>query len=84
MSKVSEHIFRFEAKVSIIEECARKFERILLGKKIKSYAGPYLYRDIIDNTLISSWEKPIKHSNYLYTGGDIGYNTDALVYYKNT
>lgn len=72
MNKITEHIF--------------KFERIRLGKKTtqngESY-GPYLYRDIIDNTLIASWNKPTKELNYLYKGEDIGYNTDSLVYYKN-
>ena len=60
MSKVSQHIFRFE--------------RIRLGKKTKSSTGdkfgPYLYRDIIDNTLISSWEKPMKKRiDYLWYCG---------------
>ena len=64
-----------------------KFERVRLGKKTTTQNGerfgPYLYRDIIDNILIASWDKPTKGLNYLYNGADIGYNTDALKYYKN-
>jgi len=64
-----------------------KFERIRLGnKKTSLYGqkfGPYLYRDLTDNTLLASWDKPTKHLNYLYKCEDIGYNTDALQYYKN-
>lgn len=64
-----------------------KFERERLGNKTTTLNGEkygsYLYRDTIDNTLIASWDKPTKELNYLYKGGDIGYNTDALIYYKN-
>ena len=64
-----------------------KFERERLGNKTTSpYGeryGPYLYRDIKNNTLLASWEKPTKESNYLYAGEDIGCNADALPYYKN-
>ena len=64
-----------------------KFERIRLGNKTTTQNGqkfgPYLYRDIVDNILLASWNKPIKELNYLYKGEDIGYNTDALIYYKN-
>ncbi len=63
------------------------FERIRLGNKITTPTGnkygPYLYRDITNNGLLASWDKPTKEANYLYKGGDIGYNTDALTYYKN-
>lgn len=63
-----------------------KFERNRLGKKTSpngdSY-GPYLYRDITNNTLLASWDKPTKEANYLYQGQEVGYNTDALIYYKN-
>ena len=63
-----------------------KFERIRLGNKTtpngKKY-GPYLYRDITNNKLLASWDKPVKEVNYLYNGEEVGYNTDALVYYKN-
>lgn len=73
MNKSREHIF--------------KFYRVRLGKKtITSYGekyGPYLYRDTTDNRLLASWDKPTKELNYLYKGEDIGYNTDALYYYKN-
>lgn len=73
MKKTREHIF--------------KFERVRLGNKTTTITGtkygPYLYRDIINNTLIASWDKPFKELNYLYKGEDIGYNTDALIYYKN-
>lgn len=64
-----------------------KFERIRLGNKTTPRGeiyGPYLYRDTTDDTLIASWDKPTKELNYLYMGQDIGYNTDALIYYKNT
>lgn len=65
-----------------------KFERTRLGNKNKTTTygekyGPYLYRDTIDNTLLASWDKPTKSLNSLYTGEDVGYNTDALIYYKN-
>ena len=64
-----------------------KFERIRLGKKTTTKNGqkfgPYLYRDIVNNILLASWNKPIKELNHLYKGEDIGYNTDALIYYKN-
>ncbi len=64
-----------------------KFHRIRLGNKTTTLNGvkyePYLYRDTIDDTLIASWDKPTKELNYLYKGEDIGYNTDALIYYKN-
>lgn len=64
-----------------------KFERIRLGSKRTTphgeKYGPYLYRNVVNNNLIASWEKPIKESNYLYSKSDIGYNADALLYYKN-
>lgn len=73
MNKTTQHVF--------------KFERIRLGRKTTTKYGckygPYLYRDIINNTLIASWDKPTKEPNYIYKGEDIGYNTDALIYYKN-
>ena len=74
MNKTLNHIF--------------KFHRIRLGNNNTTTLngekfGPYLYRDTIDNTLLASWDKPTKELNYLYNGGDIGYNTDALIYYKN-
>ncbi len=64
------------------------FERIRLGNpnKITSFGekyGPYLYRDITNNTLLSSWNKPTEEKQHLYKGDEIGYNTDALQYYKN-
>lgn len=44
----------------------------------------HIYIEIItNNILLASWEKPIGDINYLYKGEDIGYNTDALNYYKN-
>ena len=65
-----------------------KFERVRLGNKTTTQFGtqygPYLYRDLVDNTLLASWDKPSKGTQYLYTGSDVGYNTDALAYYKNT
>ena len=73
MNKLTQHIF--------------KFDRIRLGNKTTMLNGEryssYLYRDIIDNILIASWDKPTKELNYLYKGEEIGYNTDALIYYKN-
>jgi hypothetical protein len=65
-----------------------KFYRKRLGNKTTTpngdKYGPYLYRNTTDNTLLASWDKPTKESNYMYKGEDIGYNTDALFYYKNT
>lgn len=74
MNKTNERVFRYE--------------RIRLGNKEKRTAygesyGVYLYRDITNNKLLSSWDKPLKEANYLYKGSEIGYNTDALYYYKN-
>lgn len=73
MNKITENIF--------------KFERIRLGNKTTTpYGekyGPYLYRDTTNNTLLASWDKPTKEVNYLYKGEEVGYNTDALRYYKN-
>jgi len=64
-----------------------KFERIRLGNKTTTFHGEkygrYLYRDITNNALLASWDKPTKEVNYLYQGHEIGYNTDALYYYKN-
>jgi purine-cytosine permease-like protein len=65
-----------------------KFERVRLGTKtVTQYGekyGTYLYRNIKTNELVASWEKPTMPKNYLYKGENIGYNTDALIYYKNT
>jgi hypothetical protein len=74
MNKVSQNIF--------------KFERTRLGNKNKTTPygekyGQYLYRDITNNRLLASWDKPTKEVNYLYKGEEVGYNTDALIYYKN-
>ena len=67
---------------------AYKFERMRLGKIIVAKNGhpygKYLYRNIYSNELIASFDKPNKDANYIYTGEDIGINTDALTYYKNT
>ena len=64
-----------------------KFERMRLGKKTVTESGmhypPYLYRNLIDNTLLASYDKPKENLNYLYKGEQIGYNTDAILYYKN-
>lgn len=74
MNKNSQHIYQFH--------------RVRLGNKTTTPSGenygPYLYRDTTDNTLLASWDKPTKKINYLYKGEDIGSNTDALPYYKNT
>ncbi len=43
--------------------------------------GPYLYRNIRNNVLISSWDKPTNKD--VYTSSDVGMNADALIYYKN-
>jgi len=73
--------------ISFTTQSVFKFERKRLGTKTVTANGerfgPYLYRNIINNQLISSWDKPSKEPNYLYKGEDIGYNTDALIYYKN-
>lgn len=64
-----------------------KFERTRKGTKTTSAYGerygPYLYRNVITNELLASWDIPTKEKTYLYTGEDVGYNTDALIYYKN-
>lgn len=65
-----------------------KFERVRLGNKTVSESGAkygsYLYRDIEENKLLASWDPPTSTiPNFLYKGEDIGYNTDALTYYKN-
>lgn len=65
-----------------------KFERVRLGNKTVSESGakygPYLYKNIEENILIASWDPPTStNPNFLYKGEDIGYNTDALIYYKN-
>jgi hypothetical protein len=60
------------------------FERNRLGKAQSSTYqnyGPYLYRNVKNKVLISSWEAPTGKNTY--TGYEIGTNTDALVYYKN-
>lgn len=61
------------------------YVRERLGNQIVTYNGekfgPHLYRNVHNNVLISSWEKP--NNNLLYTSYDIGMNTDALIYYKN-
>ncbi len=62
-----------------------KFERRRLGNKKSNNGvkyGPYLYRNTITNELIASWDAP-KNDFYLHKGEDIGFNTDALIYYKN-
>lgn len=43
--------------------------------------GPYLYRNMRNNVLIASWEKP--SNKEVYTSYNIGMNADALIYYKN-
>jgi len=64
-----------------------KFHRVRLGQKTTTLNGqkygPYLYRDTTNGKLVASWDEPTKELNYLYKGQDIGYNTDALIYYKN-
>lgn len=72
LNYINQPVFRFERNRS---------ENKTIGYNEKY--GPYLYRNIIDKTLISSWDKPTKDKNHLYKGEDIGYNTDALIYYKN-
>ena len=61
-----------------------RFERTRLGSNTISphgeKYGPYLYRNIITRELIASWDEPKASLN---KGEDIGYNTDALKYYKN-
>jgi hypothetical protein len=68
-----------------------KFERLKLGNRLApNYTeyGKYLYRNTITNQLIASYESPFTENNILkkdlFNGEDIGYNTDALIYYKNT
>jgi hypothetical protein len=61
-----------------------KFVRIRLGNQTTKFGEkyrPYLYRNIHNNILVSSWNKPTNKE--LYTSCDIGMNADALIYYKN-
>jgi len=64
-----------------------KFVRVRLGKKTETIYGEkygkYLYRNTLTNELLACWYKPTKGPDYLYKGEYIGYNTDALTYYKN-
>ena len=68
------------------------FERMRLGHKTTTpYGekyGKYLYRNTLTNELIASWDSPYIHRTKqlkkdFFKGEDIGYNTDALVYYKS-
>ena len=63
-----------------------KYERKRLGHLIVSQSGekygPYLYRNLRNNVLIASWDKPVDNRE-TYSSSDIGLNADALVYYKN-
>lgn len=61
-----------------------KFERKRLGNQVTHSGqkyGPYLYRNLRSNVLMASWEAP--NNKPIYTGYDIGTNTDAMIYYKN-
>ena len=64
-----------------------KFKRERLGNKtVTPYGevyGKYLYRNVITKELVASHDKPKKGVGFMYKGEDIGYNTDALIYYKN-
>lgn len=66
-----------------------KFEKILhdnitLHLSGERY-GPYLYKNIDDNEIVASWVAPDynKRINFLYSGEEIGYNKDAIIYSKN-
>ncbi len=63
-----------------------KFERERLGKIISpsetSQYGKYLYRNLRNGVLISSYDKPTGKS--IYTSKDIGFDIgEAFPYYKN-
>ncbi|MFY7727975.1 MAG: hypothetical protein ACOVRN_00510 [Flavobacterium sp.] len=63
------------------------FERERLGKTGLMTSngekfGPYLYRNRRNRVLLSSWDKPVPNK-LLYKASDIGWHTDALIYYKN-
>ncbi len=77
-----------------------KYERQRLGHLIVSQSGekygPYLYRNLRNNVLVASWDKPSEsrkavsvgslgtfENRETYSSSDIGLNADALVYYKN-
>lgn len=66
-----------------------RYERKRLGHKRVSEGGerygPYLYRNLETNRLLSSWDKPdaANERNGLYKGEDIGMLSDAIFYYKN-
>lgn len=62
------------------------FERKRVGNNVITEKGevfgPYLYRNIMNNVLVASWEQPLINQ-ITYKGYDIGTHIDALVYYKN-
>lgn len=64
-----------------------RFIRKRLGNKTTTPSGvkygPYLYRDLYTNELVASWNVPKCGVDYNYTGDDIDYYADALIYYKN-
>ncbi len=61
------------------------FYRERLGNNIVTKSnhpfGPYLYRNIRNNVLIASFDKPSGEG--IYSSSDIGMFSDALIYYKN-
>ncbi len=63
------------------------YERMRLGNRPSSNGeryGSYLYRNTLTGELIASWDKPERpESNGMFKGENIGWNTDALAYYKN-
>jgi hypothetical protein len=71
--------------VNCIPNDSYRFVRKRLGSAMVTLHGekfgPYLYRNVRNNVLIASWEKPT--SSEFYSSYDIGMNADALIYYKN-
>lgn len=61
-----------------------KYVRQRLGHQIVTINGekygPYLYRNMRNNVLVASWDKPT--NKVFYTLSDIGMG-DFLIYYKN-
>ncbi len=62
------------------------FVRERLGNNIVTKSnhpfGTYLYRNIRNDVLIASFEKP-SSGEEIYSASDIGMFSDALIYYKN-
>jgi hypothetical protein len=45
--------------------------------------GTYLYRNIINDVLLLSYDEPKNGYDYLYKGEEIGFDNDASIYIGN-